>query len=307
MPTRTKPKTDLLSKFDSIKVEPVLKIPAEALELCKKYQVQFEKAIASLDMSKVALERMKEEQDLPDLLETTRRYNGEISIDRDFNKARLIRADDTFGIFRYYPDYGLNEIKKLVASAEDTLATVIIDYFNGKYNLELKKPTEFWRNERNVQEYKLAPSYQNVVNWILDECGGFDFADVGFENLRKEFRKDVGNLANITVGTKKITIENFIYVHKDYRGRYTWGSSGAEQMARLCKYITFYEVGELADQIFGLEIASNDEPELAKPIELESTSKIKNIRVFKNKKIEIRFNESGQEQEFYDTFEFYKR
>lgn len=308
MPKREeKPKIDILGKFDAIEVKPSLNIPPDDLEFCSRLQVFYEDAILSFKKSEEGLNRMSEEQPNPDFLDISERWNGEKYISKSWEKAKEIAQKDPFGMFRFHTAYGLLYLDGLRKKVEDRLYKDIVEYFNTKYNLRLSSTEEFWRNPQQLNEYKRKPGYVEVVNWVLDECGGIDFANIGFENLKQEFRTKVGRKEDIEVTSKKITLSRFIYFEKSYRGEYTWGyRSGIETLEKLRRFITFYETGELGDQIFDMKFNSSDEPMFTKPYELESTSKVKSIKVFKNGKLELRFNEVGQEKEFFDLFEFYK-
>jgi len=307
MPKREEPKeTDIISKFDAIDVKPALKIPPEDLAFCENLQSQMVETLLSIDTWVTELGELAKKYPSPDFLEIGRRYNGEKTIHKDWQKSKEIVAKNIFGTMRFCVEYDLLFLDGLRKKAEDALFHEIIDYFNTKYNLRLSGVGEFFRNPKQIDEYIKKVHFVEVVNWVLDECGGLDFANIGLENLKDEFRREIGSASNVEVTSKKITLTKFLYLEKSYRGDYSWGYRGIEVLEKVRKALTLYESGELGDQIWDLRPNSSDEPMFDKPYELESTTKAKSLKVFKNGKLEIRFNEVGQEKEFFELFELFK-
>lgn len=294
----------LLAKFDNVVIEYTPRIAQADLAFCERMQREYENCVNKLGNWTEGLSNLKNELGNPEFIyvDTYGRTN-EKRVSENWQTKKECIDKNPFSIFEFSADYGLVQIEKFISLAEERLIDEVTDYFNKEYNLKISIGKNFFRNEDG--SYRKKVSYKEVVNYILDECGGIDIADIGVENLKADFRNKIYWRNYIKVAPQKLTIEGFVWYDKGYNGTYRLDYRFMEEKGKILKQaLSFFETEELID-ICTLPIYDR-EVDFSTAYEFPNFSKVESLKFFKNGKIELKFYDKGVAQEFYDFFEFDK-
>lgn len=280
---------NLLGKFDSVEVDNTLPISESDLAFCERMQKLYEEKVADLKVWLERLRGLEEQHPSPDFMEI-KEYGR---VDEAWQKKIDAMQKNPFAPFQFSNLYGITWVQNQLVIIKHTFIEKIKNYFNGEYNLK----TEFDRDfieQRKIEKLH----YRHVVDDIVSQCGGLDFEEMGIERLKESFRSEVRYQSNVSFIKDKIKFTNFFYFYSSWGGiKWEYNNS---RLPKLRQALSLFETGKFDDICYELQRVVGDEVNFKKPYELHNFSKVKSVRVYKNGRLDIKFETGTNPKDFYD-------
>lgn len=232
------------------------------------------------------------------------------NVDIRYNKPSrvhsLVEGLDKFDYLSFSPLYPIHTINALLKSCRWRFEDFIVTYFKETYNLTNLENKKIF----DLKDYEIDSDARKVdSNLILDYIGEQnefkDLSEVGKQNVKDTFLSKMGHGTwgcKIKIQKNKMHISNFL----SYKN-YSWdnGISSTDDIHALSRIIHLFlirEVGSLNAINKINEITDLDFTE-THPI---YNNKIKGLKLFKNGKITIIFDDEQSANEFYQFAELEK-
>lgn len=213
-----------------------------------------------------------------------------------FTKVYISYSDmDKKNYNTYITEYEeLNFFKKRMDAYKEGFIHRVIYHFEKAYNVTLKK-------EGLSKKYDFSITYNNIIDEIFEQLGGFNFEEKSIKELKDKVRDTIYNEDKIIIKKNKLTINDFVWWnHYSWEGKRL--SYSDSKMMPLFKALSHYETGS-TDTLFYYKSIFNELYEGEKKHDIFSKYEIgynlvNSFKVFKNGKIEIVFQTNQQAEEF---------
>jgi hypothetical protein len=231
--------------------------------------------------------------------------------------------DDANSKIKSFPKFpyatSINECKKLICDCNENFIHSICRYFKEKYSVSINNPkwpmTEtfdyeddndnYFDKKGNPKKYEIVPlSY--ILDDIYNQMGGLSFEEKGFNEVLAYVRSAVttykGEISYSLKG-KKLIIDQFYWSHKCHIfNRYE--ATVSDHHKGFFKALSHYEYGyfdiaQKYDFLCGYDIKESNGVYDKHDI---SSSVISSLKVFKNGKLEIEFNDYDKAVKFVKTY-----
>ena len=308
---------NMLEKFNTVSVDITDAIPLEDKKVCEAHQKAYENALATygklLQLCKEST-RVQEEiyEDISetytrDFLYTTRFDWSTCSIletRRDFHSRFIHRLVEYFSRVHHIDNFDKEKIKKALLPQEPEQSS--------------------WGRDEAYEEYEekldtLTLSYKDIVAEILQQMGGYSFEDAAYHELQSKCSKaawysnreisipghgTVKGSAEPRFERKKDTLQ-FKY-GCDYRNLYE-SFSITKELGTILRGMSHYETNSC-------DILLNEVSTLLRAVgrygincenttfEFLNCKKIKSVKLFKNSRVDLKFQSEACAQEFVEKY-----
>ncbi|MGR0121675.1 hypothetical protein [Bacillus halotolerans] len=199
----------------------------------------------------------------------------------------------------YLNDYSdIKPIEKRLQQIKGGFVSNIVNHFSRQYNVSLDKKVI---NEK----YDLNLTQHDVIAEIFEQLGGFNFEEKAVHELIEASKSTIYKFDKVSIKKASLSITDFMWWD-------SWGWDGyriswnSKKESSLFTALSHFENGsvKMLDSLFEMykeiEKGSNHYDIFSKyELNLE---KIKSVKVFKNGKITIEFNDHALAQEFANTY-----
>lgn len=287
---------NILDKFKKIEIKSTQKISNEDLAYCEKTQSQYEKAVEQINFYMKALQSLHDKD--PNKLHEFYSYRNGVET------IRTVRELEWNERHFFTPLYGIYNCKKYLTDLKKNFINKIKNYFESSYNLKL--------DLKSLDECEKEIHYTDIIELIIDCCGGISLNETGLENLKEEFRNRIYYQNRVKKKNNKISLDNYVY-YRYYSLPELRIDFDDKQLPALLKAMSFFETNNITvDPIIASGLPNpkgnyeETKVDVTKEYTLTGTNKVKSIRFFKNRRIDIKFNNSQDAEDFYNCFELYK-
>ncbi|MDD4509356.1 MAG: hypothetical protein PHY23_00325 [Oscillospiraceae bacterium] len=279
----------ILDKLDKIEVNADQRISEQDLMYCETQQQAY-------DESRMALADMK------------RRWNAAIKAQREILGGSSSNSDTALIYLRNYGNISSSEFKERLEGLHDILIDTIIRYFNRTYHVSVSselirdallpaRPERGWRrDEESEKQYHkalqtLALSYNDIVDHIIIQLNGQSFSECALEELKRKCHTAAWNTyqKKPDYEVKKDIVRLISYAcscDNRWNGeKWTLRDSSKD----ILRGIAHYETGEYGFLPAGLGRLFEYNGVGYPLIEFSTCDKLKQIRMFKNGRMDIKF------------------
>ena len=299
----------LMEKFSAVEIKADNRISEDDKAFCLRQQEAFDKAGPALQKVAEAMAAAKAEQ------------------------AGILTADEDF-IDRYVGgDCNVDDVYDTMKKRNLTFISTVVNYFSHKYSVELdkheieehliptgpKEPNLPWGGYRSMSEKDkfeqslrtLPLRYEQVVDEIFVQLGGFSFQERAMnEFLRLCWDRSHHRNWRSDQYEEEFEIKNDVlrltgsWVYCDEN---KWMSNPvpeykpSQSLTTILDALVHYEVGKFKGgaqwfpELFKYDTQENQ-------FEIAYMSKIKNIKLFKNGRVDIKFRSAAFVQEFVEQY-----
>ncbi len=262
----------LLSKFENIKIENDTRISEFDRAFCEKQEKMYYEAKnamqQTLELFKSIYENYSDD--------IKKNYKGYIDRHKD-----IIHAENRMEKFK------------------SEFISNIIYHFQNQYNVTL----ESGEIRHKFKQKDIA--YQDIVNEIFEQLGGFNFKEKAIKEIKDKCRDTIYNADKITIKKNKMSIQDFVWWHDDWRGKKGL-SYGDSKVSPLFKALSHFEAGET--EMLGYYInlyqelnRGEEEYDIFSKYEL-GYNKVESIKLYKNGKIDIVFQSTQDAIKFKNEY-----
>ena len=211
-----------------------------------------------------------------------RNYNEFIKFSNDYlGYLKVNSLSNTF----YNSESLINEMNKTRDCKKDDFISKVMSYFKNKYKVTL--------DSKSVQKkYDTNINHDTIVNEIIEQLGGYNFADKAEKEIKDEF-KDTLRHDKIKIKNLKISIDDFFYIdsfdlkYKSYSVSY--GSD--EKFYKLFKAMShfLYKSSEnFFNELYEVITRKNND-DVFRTHDIFNNDIIKTLKIYKNGKIDLEF------------------
>ncbi|QAT68083.1 hypothetical protein EQZ20_24740 (plasmid) [Bacillus glycinifermentans] len=174
----------------------------------------------------------------------------------------------------------------------------ITSHFSRQYNVTLD-------SDSIDEKYDTDLTHEEIIAEIFEQLGGYSFEEKAVTEIIQASQNSIYNFnERVTIKKASISITNYVSWdtwYDDYRLH--WNS----KMEVLFKALSHFENGsietlEILDLLINLLRKGSAHSDIFSKYEFEAFKKIKSIKVFKNRKINIEFYSNEQANEFANTY-----
>ncbi len=284
----------LLDKFSKVEINNVEKITPKDKEICEQLQEQYDELNAhQTKFLKIFDKMQKEEQGSAFNLKDN--GNGNVYIENDYKQPWHKQI-------MFTPLYAIKSIKEKMITGRKGFIYQIKQHFETTYNLEI----DLYRLEEEQGDIH----YTDIVEFIIGQLDGISLTDSGIERMKSEFRNKIHRQSRVKVKGKRVLLTDYIwydYYRDEPRLSYS-SSSGA--MSKLNLALSYFEQGVTHPlniiQGYLPHEQGDQEVDTTTEYELFHTEKIKGVRFYKNRRVDLRFKDAETAKAFYDCMELFK-
>lgn len=292
-----KKSTDYLSLFDKIEVNQIQQISDHDKEYCENQQAYLDDTLKQLTI----WYRYLLEASVLELKENdyySRNERGDISkkyYSGDVHESVAYKA------YRFTPLYDLKHIEGLKYRASYLFEQRIVNHFNSTYGLRIERK-DLYKNK----EFVYQPKYDEVIAYIIDSLDGRSFSDVAHKLHVDDFRKVVHWKKPVIKGNT-ITVPDLLSFEYNYNNGLRISYYSKDRFTSIYKAIYYFETKlpahtpETVIEYWNENFARLDEPYTLK------TTKVTNLRFFKNGRVDIKFSDNQLAQEFFNFYRLYEK
>lgn len=265
--------TTLLNKFDMVTIENDTRISEFDRKYCEKQERMYNEAVTAMK-------------------QTLELFKGIYENYSDSDKKNYKHYIDSHSDIRHIEDR-LTDFK-------NSFIHRIISHFEKTYNVTLRD------SDINRKYKDIEVTYNNIVDEIFEQLGGFNFEEKAVNELIKACKETVYNDTKIKVTKNKLSIQDFVYWQSySWDNSYTIGYSDGK-VNSLFKALSHFEEGSTDtlfyyDQIYEQLNAGSREYDILSKFEI-GYNIVESIKFFKNGKVEIVFQTHEQAQQFATTY-----
>lgn len=302
--TDTKETTmDLLKKFESVEIRADTRISETDRAFCEAHQSAYENAATALKELEYFWDDMVEQQ--KELLASTETAPTAYLLSHD----RLKISDDA--------------IQEQLRSLHTLFIRHLVSYFSSTYHFSIssndaeasllpQKPPEKWTadykeltEKYNQELLGLSLHYNDVLEQIFLQTGGWAFADQAFHELRENCQQTAWNLSKKRADyiRKKCTIQFTGYAcHYRYYSNVCDSWTLSDGMKYILKGLAHFETGgfSLIPESFSGLMAGHylNSNEYGFP----DCRKLQSLKMFKNGRVDVKFSEECHARQFADEY-----
>lgn len=249
---------NILGKFDNIKINNNSRITVDDQIFCEKQEVAYKEFIKFTD-----------------------------------DYLQYLNINSLSNIF-YNSNNLINEMNKNRNNKKDQFIEKIVDYFRNQYEVTLK-------HEPIEKKYDININYNIIIDEIIEQLGGYNFTDKAEKEIKDEF-KNILRYDKIKIKNKKISIDNFFYIdswdlkYKYYKVNY----NSYERFYKLFKALShfIYRSNKNLFQDLYDTITQKRNDKVFKTHDIHNNDIIKTLKVYKNGKIDLEFNNPDHMRKF---------
>lgn len=287
---------DLLSKFDAVAVTPGSRISAEDKAFCAAHQAAYDAARASLEKLLLSWATMQEEQQAA--LEGT-----------DSSPDRYLISDSL--------RISASAIRGLISSLHPKLIQNLVQYFNATYHISVSsysieenllpaKPDRYRTSEEQMQQYEkeaqsLSLHSDQIVEQILAQLDGRGLWDQALYELQKDCHRAAWN----SYREKPEFALNKNVIRFSYGCNYesiypSWQLT--DGFKTILRGLAHYETGSFSvtpysfSPLFGYHYTGDG------TIAFRDCQKAAKLRMFKNHRVDLTFQESSYAEGFVEKY-----
>ncbi len=282
--------SDLIERFDKLKINPTDSISGKDRSFCENLQKEYDSLQRQLNKYVELFVKLNEEE-----------KNNPYSLKSSEWREEYIELKDApkwYERFMFTPLYPLQVCRKFLSEGRKRFIEEAGNYFERIYNLEL--------NLDELIESEKPVCYQDVVEEIVRQVGEVSLNDSGIRNLINGFKNCVYYRNRVVIKSNKITIDNYVY--------YSYHSLPSLKIDRTDKQVnalimamSHFESGGVSP----LHIITDNMPGRSYSDEVDPTmeyifyhaEKIRSIKFFKNRRVDIKFTTNEYARKFYEYFE----
>lgn len=269
---------ELLNLFEDIKIENTTRLSSEDKKTMEEKQLRLDNTRA-------------------DLIKYIEFYKN--------NQIRLYKSDDMYSECNYNRLIRNFIEKMLIPEIRDFISDVY-SYFREKYNVRLETmehsgeySIEYRKAEAEANlKWFLEIDYKMLVDDIIEQLGGFSFEDKALEEITSRVKKQCKSWRNEQVTTVKsniISINSFLYFDRwkiEWHKKYINGR--VQDFSDMLKLLSHNESGIIENKFTEVEEYVNSyDNDCIGDYELNG-SKVKSLKIFKNGKLQIKFNNGAE-------------
>jgi len=293
---------NLLKKFEQVEIKMDTRITQADKNICEIHQNAYEKARLGLLSMVEQLSALEQEQNRI-LLAAVDKY----SLDSYINGCKSIKSDDIY-----------NNLDK----THETFINFIVQYFADHYQVSIdidgvkdallpREPDSGWRyNEAEIEEYtksmrSLKLCYKDILEQIFIQLDGYSFQDKAVKELKDAAHEAAWNsyMSEKNYEQKKATIKFSNYAcHFDsfFASIGRTHISLSDSMKKIIYALSHFEYGtvKIIDRHFAT-ICGYSFDKTQFDFELEKT---KQIKCFKNGRVDIRFTSEAYARQFVEEY-----
>lgn len=254
----------ILNKFANVTIENETRISKEDQLFCEAQERFYKEALNALLTALVALKAV---------------FNTYVKVDQ-YDRGFI---DD---------HYDIRHTEDRMKAIKNEFISRICSHFQKTYNITIETGDI-------KQKYDLNVTYQNVIDEIFDQLGGFNFNEKAVKEIKEKISNEV-KYDKIEVKNNKLTISSFIYIdHFDKKwGKIRMSYNCREKVYKLFTALSHFETGEKEILYYYKQLAESfreDNP--FTKFEL-GYNLVQSIKSFQNGKVEIVFQTNQQAEEF---------
>ena len=261
---------NLLNKFNNIEIQTHDKISQQDKEFCENQQFIYDKAYDCF-------------MNVKEQYETLHAETKGICY-KDYGNWK-----DENGCLRYI-SY-LTDIPKYIKDMNFSFLCKIYNHFEHTYNLTLDV---YKREEKFKVENRF--NYHEIVDLIIEEIGGFSFEEATIIQLKEAIRKAV-QYHKVIVKKDTIAFEELIYWSFDKRWDKDYNTYKFENFMKVCEAIQRFDTKKDINTPKWYGTDTKYFEQLENPMTIDGDI-LKQIKLFKNGKVEMKFNSNENALKF---------
>lgn len=289
---------DLLSKFDSVHVTSDGRISEQDKAFCAAHQTAYDAAKSSLEELKYIWTDILEQQETA--LQGTGRPSTtyvtssglNISVDHIEKQIQLLHRLFIFNLVWYF-----NKTYHVTVSAEEVIEVLLP-----------KEPERYSCSEEDIAQYEkqvqeLSLHSDQIVEHILARLDGRGLQEQAIYELKEKCHKAVWNTYSGKaefVCKKDVISLSYGCSFKTWAGYSEWELT--DTIKSVLRGLAHYETGAFAatpktiSNLLGYYCTRNDR------IDFSDCKKVKQLRLFKNRRVDIRFSDASEAKEFTEKY-----
>lgn len=261
---------NLLNKFQAVTISNDNRISEKDRAYCEKHEKMYLEAVTAMKQA----------------------LNSFQSI-FDNNKTNEYDSAYRRGYIDQYDD--INKMKDRITKVKNDFISNILYHFQDQYSVTLSSA------DIKVKYKEKEITYQNVIDEIFEQLGGFNFNEKAVKELKDKSRETVYNKDHITVKKSKLILNNFIWWDS-----YSWEGKklgySDSKVKPLFAALSHFETGETETEFYYNSIYTKlyegeKKNDIFSKFDL-GYNIVKSIKCFKNGKLEIEFESMEQALEF---------
>lgn len=285
---------NLLEKLSGVEIRPDTRISEADRRYCAANQEAYDNAMTEfLSLREKWKAFVKQQEDILSAI-----------FSESYEKERYLRADGLSSI----------NIRKKIEALPDTFISCLVGYFNQKYHVsvaadEIKKALlpklpEHSVEKSRVEEYhrtmrELKLRYEDVLEQIFVQLGGRTFEERALDELKEKCHNAAWNTyrntADYEIKNNTIRFTGYACEFDDWIGREKWSlNDGMKDVLRAASH---FETGRLDFYPSAISCLLGWNDKDAPVFEFPFT-KLKQLRMFKNHRVDLKFGSSAYANEF---------
>lgn len=287
---------DILSTFENIEIKNDNRLCEEDLNTCKQYQEKFN------NIKDFILKQIEFTENQP--------------------KLKTTYYDENEDRYKYYntyisTEYLINRLKEHLIKEAKTFNNALVSYFESKYKVDLYKvyyeKGKYEITDEDIENFDMFIdlNYDTVLEKIYSQLDGFDFQSKAKQEVKDNFKNQFKySLDKYKINKNKLTFNDLYIISYDGIWKEYQISYYAENNAKaFINALNLFEnnntdkteLSNLFLNEYGV-IKKEGVDELFSKCKLETFSKIKSLKFFKNGRVDIEFASSEICQQFKNEY-----
>jgi hypothetical protein len=223
--------------------------------------------------------------------------------DREFCEGMQQRLDAAVSLIlkakQFYQDNEMSNIflstKNLIKDLDEKLESKI-DSFVNKIVGHFRSTYSVTINTSKFRKYDHTVTYKEIVDDILLQMNGMNFAEKAREEIKNAVRETIYNSSKVKVQSVKVSIADYLYF-EEWFGNYR--NNRSDTLAKLLKGIELFESGStvVRDTLARIN-ASSIRDDWFDEFTFTFMHKFQSLKCFKNGKVELKFKSHELAMEF---------
>lgn len=261
---------NLLNKFQAVTIQNDTRISEIDRKYCEKQERMYKEAITAM--------------------------NNTLEIFKTIHKLHVEDKGESIHYHYEYIDHheDIRHTEERSKKIKNNFISNIVGHFERVYNVTLEK-------SKIRDKYNISVTYQDIVNEIFEQLGGFNFEEKAVKELKDKCKETIYSLDKVTIKKNKLTIIDFVWWdHYSWEGKKLGYSDS--KVSPLFRGLSHFETGE-TETLFYYRSIYKELHEGERKYDIFSKYEIgynlvNSIKVFKNGKIEIEFQTNEQAEQF---------
>ena len=295
---------NLLDKFEKV-------TPTDNLGISDTDKAVLEKELSLYTEQVKKLEKWNtlfddiEDMNAPNSRVTLTEYSGSWRASENYQVKQKEIDENKYSRTNFYPQYAKAKLLNLISETKELFAGRVIGYFVNTYNLKSNTPSNFFTNDL-YKHINKEVHYKPLVKQILEELGGVKLADMGIINLKTDLAGKLWRADNIQVQPQKLILKTGVWYDNNYSGGFNFGNKVHEFFSLLEAAFGYFEFGKLGNPCIISNAKAYSKVDFDNPYLVIGGNRVESIKFFKNRKMEIKFAEKGDADEFFHLLDLHK-